>query len=126
MLYQIKSSLCTECSNGVFFYVSMTMHLTITIVNDQLHAYIFDTFILILYMFRAISCSSSGGKIVLIQHLVLSLSVSDLSVHRLRKCSFSICASNGHLLRVMIPDAVLIQFEILRTSKILLETCRGL
>ena len=29
-----------------------------------------------MYMFRAISCSSSGGQIVLIQHLVLSLSVS--------------------------------------------------
>jgi hypothetical protein len=37
----------------------------------------FNTFITILYMymFRAISCSSSGGQIVLIQHLVSSLSV---------------------------------------------------
>jgi len=35
---------------------------------------------------------------------------------------------NGHLLRVTIPDAVLIQFVLLRMSKILLETCacRGL
>jgi len=32
-------------------------------------------------MFRAISCSSSGGQIVLIQHLVSSLSVSDRPVH---------------------------------------------
>jgi len=40
-------------------------------------------------MFRAISCSSSGGQIVLIQHLVSSLSVSDRPVHRLRKnCKF--------------------------------------
>jgi len=39
---------------------------------------IFSTFITILYMymFRAISCSSSVGQIVLIQHLVSSLSVS--------------------------------------------------
>jgi len=43
-----------------------------------------NTFITILYMFRAISCSSSGGKIVLIQHLVSSVSVSDRPVHRLR------------------------------------------
>ena len=33
---------------------------------------------------------------------------------------------DGHLLAVTIPDAVLIQFELLRMSKILLETCRGL
>ena len=36
-----------------------------------------NIFFTILYMFQAISCSSSGGKIVLIQHLVSSLSVSD-------------------------------------------------
>ena len=35
-------------------------------------------------------------------------------------------ALDGHLLRVTIPDAVLIQSDILRMSKILLETCRGL
>jgi len=50
----------------------------------------FNTFItfLYVYMFRAISCSPSGGQIVLIQHLVSSLSVSDHPVHRLRKKSF--------------------------------------
>jgi len=44
----------------------------------------FNTFIPILsmYMFRAISCSSSGGQIVLTQHVVSSLSVSDRLVHR--------------------------------------------
>ena len=73
-----------------------------------------------MYMFRAISCSSSGGQIVLIQRLVSSLSVSDRPVHT--------CAPDGHLLRVTVPDAVLIQFDLLRMSKILLEscTCRGL
>jgi len=38
-----------------------------------------------MYMFRAISCSSSGGQIVLVQHLVSSPSVSDRPAHRLRK-----------------------------------------
>jgi hypothetical protein len=53
----------------------------LTLANDQLDTQILNTFITILYMymFRAISCSSSGG------HLVLSLSVSDRPVHRLRK-----------------------------------------
>jgi hypothetical protein len=40
---------------------------SITSANDQLDAQILNTFITILYMymFRAISCSSSGGQIVL-------------------------------------------------------------
>jgi len=76
------------CNNiDIFFYVSLTVHLSIALANDQLDAQIFNTFITILYMymFRAISCPSSGGQIVLIQHLVSSLSVSDRPVHRLRK-----------------------------------------
>jgi len=44
------------------------------------------TFITSLHMFRAQLCSSSGGQIVLVQHLVSSLSLGDFSVHRLRKC----------------------------------------
>jgi len=66
-----------------FFNVSLTVHLSITLANDQLVAQIFNTFITILYtyMFRAISCSSSGGQIVLIQHLVSSLSINDRPVH---------------------------------------------
>ena len=35
-------------------------------------------------MFRAVPCSSSGGQIVLLQHLVSSLSVHDRIVRRLR------------------------------------------
>jgi hypothetical protein len=71
-------------SNIFFFNVSLTVNLSITLANDQLDAQIFNTFVTILYMymFRAISCSSSGGQIVLIQHLVSSLSVSDRPVHR--------------------------------------------
>jgi hypothetical protein len=57
----------------------------ISLANDQLDAQIFNTLFIILYMFQAKSCSSSGGQIVLIQHLVSSLSVSDRPVHRLRK-----------------------------------------
>jgi hypothetical protein len=62
------------------FYVSLTVHLSITLANDQLDIQIFNTFITIFYMFRAISCSSSGGQIVLTQHLVSSLSVSNRPV----------------------------------------------
>jgi hypothetical protein len=53
---------------------------------------------------------------VLMQHLVSSLSVSGRPVHRLREnsvISISACASDGHLLRVTIPDAASIQFNLL-------------
>jgi len=65
----------------------LTLLTTLNLANDQLNAQIFNTFITILYMymFRAISCSSSGGQMLLIQHLVSSLSVSDRPVHRLRE-----------------------------------------
>jgi hypothetical protein len=37
----------------------------------------YNKFIIFLYMFRALLCSSSGGQIILIQHLVSSHSVGD-------------------------------------------------
>jgi len=46
-------------------------------------------------MFQAISCSSSGGQIVSIQRLVLSLSVSDRPVHRLRENSLNLCTGRS-------------------------------
>ena len=75
-------------------------------------------------MFRAITYSSSGGQIVSLQHLVSSLSVSSQSVHRLRE--YCCPLSTGCLRRVTIPDAVTIQFDPLKMSVVLLETCRGL
>jgi len=53
------------------------------------------------------------------------LQISSTAERRLKKncSSFSTCAPDRHLLRVTIPDAVLIQFDLLRMSKILLETC---
>ena len=78
---------------------------------------------MILDMFEATLCSSSGGKIGYIQHLVSSLSVSGRTGHRFR--ADSIGALYGRLQRVTIPDAVNIQFDLLRMSIVLLETCRG-
>jgi hypothetical protein len=111
------------CNTSNQIVIGMILNYTyITLANDQLEAQIFNIFIIILYMymFRAISCSSSVSQTVLIQHLVSSLLVNKRPVHR--------CAQDGHLLRVTIPDAVLIQCDLLRMSKILLETCtcRGL
>jgi len=62
--------------------------------------------------------------IVLVQHLVSSLSLGDCSVHRLREDCSVYCVLNSYLKRVTIPDAALIQFDLLKMSIIVLETCR--
>ena len=70
------------------FYVLLTVHRNIMrFFFYQPHAQIlyFNTFITFLYMFRALLCSSSGGQVVSVQHLVSSLSLGDCSVHRLRE-----------------------------------------
>jgi hypothetical protein len=123
---KITNFVCIIYKSKSNFDDSLTVQLSITLTNDQLDAQIFNTFLTILYMymFQVISCSSSGGQIVLIQYLVLSLSISDRPVHRLREnCTFSTCAPDGHLQTVTIPDPVIIKFDILMNSKILLETC---
>ena len=51
----------------------------------------FNTFSIFLYMFRALLCSSSGGQILVVRHLVSSLSLGDCSVHRLRDSSRNLC-----------------------------------
>ena len=50
-----------------FFFVSLTVHFSRTLANDLLYANNLNIFITVLYMymFRAISCSSSGVQIVL-------------------------------------------------------------
>jgi hypothetical protein len=57
-------------------------------------------------MFRALTLPSSGGQIVLSQHLVSSL--------------------YSPLERVTLPDVVIIQFVLLKMGMLMFETCRGL
>jgi len=69
------------------------MHRRTTLVNFQLDAqnsylFIYNTFIKLLYMLRALPCSSSGGL--------------------RRKCSFLTGAQDSHLQRVTIPEAAYI------------------
>ena len=106
-------------------YIIKVSGTSVTLVNFQLDAqnflfiYIYNTFIKILYMFRAVRCSSSGGLILSVQHLVSSLSAGNCSVHRLAG------AQDSHLRRVTTPDAAYIQLDLLKMSSVLLETCRG-
>ena len=81
-------------------------------------------YIIILDMFRAVLCSSSGGRIITASGIVTlckqlystPVESSLLSTDVLYSC----------LQTVTLPDAVIIQFDLLKMSKVLLETRRGL
>jgi hypothetical protein len=92
--------------------VSTLLKNVISLTNFNAHFFIqkqYVRYIIILDMFRALTCSPSGGKIVFTQHLVSSLSVQYSTVHRLRAdCSpLSTCVLCRRLQRAKIPDAVL-------------------
>jgi len=76
-----------------------------------------------LLILRRSSCISTASGIV-----TVSKWPSGEQVEKELLCSsFSTCAPDDHLLRVTIPDAVLIQFDLLRMSKMLeICTCGGL
>ena len=63
-----------------------------------MHKFLYSYNVTALYTFRAVLCSSSGGQIVCIQHMVSSLSMSDRgggggggAVHWLRENSLNQC-----------------------------------
>ena len=119
---------CEQNHAGLFFF---NILLIITIVfflpTWCANSISFNTFITSLYTFDALLCSSSGGKIVLVQHLVSSLRLFSTQVKRgLLGSPLFNYVLNSHLKRVTIPDAVLIKFYLLRMSIIVIETCRGM
>ena len=65
------------------------VNLLMTLANDQLDAQILNTFITILYMymFRSISCSSSGGQIVLtFKSLLVTCCTTSLTFNNCTLC----------------------------------------
>ena len=57
----------------------------------------------------------------------VSLSLGDYLVHRLNNDFPCLtCVLNSHLKRVTRPYVVIIQYDLLRMSTIVLETCRGI
>jgi hypothetical protein len=56
--------------NYTKFYVLLTLHLDIILVNDQLDAQLLNVFISCLYMFRATSAHHQEDQLVSIHHLV--------------------------------------------------------
>ena len=103
-----------KISDFIFSWPCISLQI---LANNQLDA-LFHVFISSLYMFRASQCSSSGDRIVLIHHMVWLVCVSDCLV----------CRSGGRHTkqshRLTIPDDVLLQFDLLMMSTVVLETCR--
>jgi hypothetical protein len=52
------------------FYILLTVHLDVILVNDQLDALFLNVFISCLYMFRATSVHHQEDQLVSTQHLV--------------------------------------------------------
>jgi len=70
------------------FHRHLTEETLVDLQIDAQNSYLFtyNTFIKILYMFRALTCSSSGYVVIVyMQPLVSSLSASEYPVHRSRK-----------------------------------------
>jgi len=79
----------SECAcrhKDINFYVLLTVHFSIILDNDQLDAHLL--YFILQYVYynpvhdSSIICSSSVRWILLMQHLVSSLSVSSRPVHR--------------------------------------------
>ena len=70
--YRIAINAVVCVKSVVVFCVLLTVHLGSVLVNNQLDAHFFFSYIFtpIIYMFRAPLCSTSGQSIVLIRHLV--------------------------------------------------------
>jgi hypothetical protein len=88
----------------------LSVHRSITLVNFQLNAqnsylFIYNIFIKILYMFRALPCSSSGG---LRRNCIYAASGI---ITLLRKSSFLTGAQDSHLQTVRIPEASYIRLQ---------------
>jgi len=102
-----------------FVYYSCTvLSFNFEAIINLMHKYLYSHNIKILYMFRALSCSSSGGSIVYVHHLVPSLYERPYVI-------LLTSVMYGCSQRVMVPDAVHVQLNLLKMSMIMLETCRG-
>ena len=91
------------------------------LANNQLDALFMYSFISSLYIFRASQCLSSGDRIVLIHNLVWLFCVT--AWYAGRESSLPTGIPSSHLRRKIIPDYVLIQFDLLMMSTVMLKKC---
>ena len=87
------------------------------LIANLMHFFMYLSIHFISLHVSSIKCSSSGNRIVLTHHLVWLVCVSDCLVWRSYWQT-----KQSH--RLIIPDDVLIQFDLLMMSTVMLETCR--
>ena len=102
----------------VFFYVLLTVHLSIVLDKDQLDLF-YNTFIIILYMFRVSYAHHQEFELywcrIWYRHSQ-SVAVRCTGWERTGSHFPLNLAPDGHLLRVMISEAASIQFKLLMMS----------
>ena len=113
----IMWNLLVDCE--ILYFIGRASRYKFLLITNLTHFFMY-LFISCLYMFRASQCSSSGDRIVLIRHLVWLVCVSDCLVCRPPGRH----TKQSH--RLIIPDDVLIQFDLLMMSTVMLKTCRDM
>ena len=115
-----KNCIIMGITSHRIFYVLLTVHLSIILGNDQLDTQLlyftirlscsstcFENYLLII---RRLNCIDTASGIV-----ILSKWPSGAQVEK-ELSSPSTCAPDGHLLRVTIPDAASVEFNLLMMS----------
>ena len=136
-------SLCRPAESWIGYCQMQIKHYKQTLVDLQLDAqnsclFTYNTFINILYMFRALPCSSSGGlrrNCIYAAYSIVTLCrwLSCAPVKKeffLNRCtrqspaenSFLTGAQDSHLQRLHIYSY---DVDLLKMSRVMLETCRG-
>jgi hypothetical protein len=115
-----------QVQNLHFFYVSLTVHLGITFVKTNLtHSILVLQYVYYIYY---IPLHVSNSNMLIIRRLNCINRAS--GVVTLCRWPFgtqvATCVPKVHLQTVTIPDALLIQFNLLMISMLLLEACSGM
>ena len=109
-----------SCWERNVFVVTQELNVCLTLANDQL-----DAQILLKYIYYNPLHVHVSSKILLIlrRSNCTNTTFGIFTLSKWPSGAQHSCTPDGHLLTVTIPDVVLIQFDLLRMSKILLETC---
>jgi len=126
-----KFSTCFAKCTDIFMYYNIKFHITwilmigwpcivvepwsiSNLMHKNSYLFIYNIFIKILCIFRALPCSSSGG---LRRNCIYAVSGI-----------VTLCRWLSHLQRLTIPEAAYIynyDVDLLKLSRVMLETCRG-
>ena len=78
LIYKIIQRCTANKTLNLQLNVLLTVHYNVNFipVTNLMHKFLYSYNVTVLYMFRVVLCSSTGGQIVCIQHMISSLSMS--------------------------------------------------